>query len=179
MTKTAWAELTPKAQWDIQVAMRGPDCQNSEGIKWLTTGVIRWAMHTVMRVGGSLNEDLKIILVPNDCYTLDKEIRAKTEDKTLSWSPAHFFQHVIEAAHWLGITAVPIPNEVYLQAVRQSQPAMGLYVIWVWANEGSGDNNPYESVFHSKVKLEVERHLEHQFGITPEQLPKLKKGVAA
>lgn len=38
---------------------------NSETVKWFTTSVIRGKMRKVMRVGGTVNTDLDLIILPN------------------------------------------------------------------------------------------------------------------
>ena len=136
MTKTKWTELTPKQQWDVYVALRGPDCQHSDPIKWLTTAVIRWAMGGIMRVGGAINADGGGVIVPADCHTLDDKIRATQGGlSALSWSSTHFFSHVTEAAMILGLPVYVIPPEVYFKAVSKHSTSKVLYILWLWAKE--------------------------------------------
>jgi hypothetical protein len=59
-----WDAFTPKQRWDVIVALRGPDVARSEIIKWFTTSVIRGKMREVMRVGGQVNNDLNLIILP-------------------------------------------------------------------------------------------------------------------
>ena len=162
MTKGEWADLTPKQQWDVIVALRGPDCQHSEPIKWLTTGVIRWAVHTIMRVGGTINEDLKGIVIPQDCYTLDREIRTKIGARILSWAPSHYFQHIHEAGEVLRIKVWSVPNDVWLKAVDQHQPPHAVLHLWSWLNE----MNPTDQ-YYLPFKEELTRHLQTYFGWDP------------
>ena len=155
MTETKWAELTGKQQWDVQVALRGPDCQYSEPIKWLTTSVIRWACHDIMRVGGTLNEDLKCVVVPQDPYLLDCRIKEATTalPKLLYWSPSHFFQHVGEAAEVLGIPVYTAYNDLYIEAIMSGPAPNCVAMLWKSSPKGS------------PIQDELGRHLLTQFGI--------------
>lgn len=65
LTATQWESFTPKQKWDVIVALRGPDTHNSETMKWFTTAVIRGKMRKVMRVGGMVNPDLNLIIIPS------------------------------------------------------------------------------------------------------------------
>lgn len=65
LTQTEWEAFTPKQKWDVIVALRGPDVAGSETIKWFTTSVIRGRMRQVMRVGGQVNTDLNLIILPS------------------------------------------------------------------------------------------------------------------
>ena len=160
MTKTEWATLNGKQQWDVQVALRGPDCQHSEPIKWLTTSVIRWAMHTVMRVGGTLNDDLKCVVVPSDTHILDRELRQERsrDQLVLCWSPQHFFNHVVEAAQVCGLPYYIIPNDTYLPAVAETHPQYTLLRLWAWAKDEP------RSI---KLYTELNRHLTEHFHVDP------------
>ncbi len=152
MTKTRWAELSEKQQWDVQVALRGPDCQYSESIKWVTTSVIRWALHTIMRVGGILNEDLKLIIIPSDCWSLNKEVKHAT--RVMCWSPQHFFQHVAEAAKVCEIPVVSVPNVIYIQAVSLDIN-WAMVKLWEWADAHTT---------HAFLAKELARHCSTRFG---------------
>ncbi len=157
MTKTRWAELTGKQQWDLQVALRGPDCQFSEPIKWLTTSVLRWAMHTVMRVGGTLNEDLKIIIVPDNPHKIDQDIRGRVgEERVFAWSPSHFFNHVREAAEVCSIPVFGVPNKPYFEAVGYGQPPLVCARLWKFAHD-----NP---AFGGQLEAELARHINSMWG---------------
>ena len=163
MTKTRWAELTGKQQWDVQVALRGPDCQQSENIKWITTSVLRWAMHTVMRVGGTINEDLRVTIIPADPHEVDRVVRSSKLLKVLCWSPAHFFQHVREASGVLGIGCWSLPNEDYFEAASLSHQHFSLVRLWESAKQ------------HNLLPLqdELERHLIHHFHTSPAEVLKV------
>ena len=130
MNKEDWKNLTPKEQWDVVVAMRGPDCHNSEPIKWLTTAVLRSAMKDTIRVGGTINDDLKVVVVPSNWsnYSLYadqvKEVckppSSISGQPLLSMSalfyPGHFFQHVIEAAQILDVDQLYVDKKVWFKA---------------------------------------------------------------
>ena len=157
MTKTQWAELTGKEQWDVLVALRGPDCQRSEGIKWFSTSVLRMAMHTVMRVGGTLNPDLHLIVVPADWWGLERELNPKgSSNHGLGWSPGHFFGHVVEAAQVLKIPVIEIDNTVYVRGIAIPAPLAALEFIKYLPSTKNGE----------WAKVELARHLKAHFGIT-------------
>ena len=163
MTKTQWAELTGKQQWDVMVALRGPDCQHSENIKWVTTSVIRWALHTIMRVGGTLNDDLRVVVVPaSGGLGLDKPIRDQmSKDRVRSWSPSHFFQHVDEAAQVLGIPTHWVDGEVYLRAMREPQILHTIVRLWEAAQADEAKQD---------LAIELGRHLFSRWGVAPEKI---------
>src|SRR3990167_9321895 len=50
-TKERWdLELNDKGKWDVMVAMRGPDSNYGETLKWFTTSVIRGRCRRAFRV---------------------------------------------------------------------------------------------------------------------------------
>lgn len=164
MTKTQWAELTGKEQWDVLVALRGPDCQRSEGIKWFSTSVLRMAMHTVMRVGGTLNPDLHLIVVPADWWGLERELNPKEgPSHGLGWSPRHFFGHVVEAAQVLKIPAIEIDNSVYVKGISTQPPLAALQFIKSLPSTKGGE----------AAKVELTRHLKDHFGLTAKNMENL------
>ena len=123
MNKTEWKELTPKQQWDVLVAMRGPDCHNSEPVKWVTTAVLRATMAEVMRVGGTINDDLKMVVVPANYHSSQPYAVAKDDKAALEKIPphlrvnlSHFFQHVLEAAEVLNLPMLVVPAEIWCRA---------------------------------------------------------------
>lgn len=65
LSREEWDKFTPKMQWDVKVALRGPDLAMSDTTKWFTTSVIRGKMRDVSRVGGLINDDLNLILIPS------------------------------------------------------------------------------------------------------------------
>ena len=162
MTKPQWEGLNGKQRWDVIVSLRGPDCQHSDSIKWVTTSVIRWALHTVMRVGGTLNEDLRAIIIPSDPWSLEKEARQCHPSRVMCWSPQHFFQHIQEAAQVCNVPVVTVPNGVFLKAVEQ-QPPYVCVVVWEWAHtqDGRGD-----------LTKELARHTSTKFGWDVEEVAK-------
>lgn len=64
-SEAEWNRLTPKQQWDTIVALRGPDFRGSETVKWYTTSVIRGKMRKILRVGGTVNTDLNLVVIPS------------------------------------------------------------------------------------------------------------------
>lgn len=115
-----WGGLTQKQQWDIIVAMRGPDCGNSEMIKWFSTGVIRYHMSPIMRVGGTVNDRLNCVVVPDGWNTgiLPKGVKRDEKSAPFTyWNASHFFQHVIEAAELLELPVVYVQQEEWNKAV--------------------------------------------------------------
>ena len=168
MTKTKWVELTPKQQWDVLVSLRGPDCQHSESIKWLTTAVIRWAMHSILRVGGTINSTLPGVIIPFDYMTLETQISAGQGKSVLSWSPAHFFQHVEEAAQILGIPVYTVPPDVYIKAAAKHSSLKVLYVLWQWAKT-DGRDPTLQTILSNDIKGQTNQApevLEAQEGIS-------------
>lgn len=121
MTKEQWdKELTPKQRWDVLVAMRGPDCHNSDPVKWFTSSVIRDHMSKVIRVGGLVNTyHLDWILVP---YGLGNKWAEKGDKipRMMWWDHSHFFNHVTEAAQVLGLRVIYVPGEIWLEAITGS-----------------------------------------------------------
>ena len=135
MTKSQWEDLSGKQRWDTLVALRGPDCQHSENIKWFSTGVLRWSLHTVIRVGGTLNQTFKHILVPSEINLTERLIRATSSLSTLAWSPTHFFQHLREAADVCGINVYDIPSDVYWEAMAEGDVARATARLGLWAEQ--------------------------------------------
>lgn len=105
LSKSAWEEMGGKAKWDSIVALRGPDMKGSELVKMFTTSVIRSRLSGVMRVGGQISK-LGCVVAPLDSlFKGDK------------FDDYHFFTHVREAAHHLGIPTLLVPAEVYKAAL--------------------------------------------------------------
>ena len=166
MTKTQWAELCGKQQWDVLVSLRGPDCRHSENIKWFTTAVIRWAMHTVMRVGGTLNPDLKMIVVSS---TPDVSVYGAGISSVMRWDPVHFFNHVYTAAQVLEIPVYTIPSGIYMLAVAEpSHPHLA--VLKMYEGLSKLPHSPYLAL----VK-ELERHLRTRFEVDPNKQPPIEE----
>src|SRR5438874_6578787 len=112
LTKSKWESLSDKEQWDIKVALRGPDCHNSETIKFYTTAVIRAACMKVFRVGGTVNPDLGCVIVPSWGYGI-KKIIPEWQNQPGSWNYQHFLQHIEEAAEILSIPILRAPAEAW------------------------------------------------------------------
>lgn len=148
MTKEAWKLLSKKSQWDILVGLRGPDIRNSEVVKNFTTGVIRRAMSTVIRVGGQLS-DLNFVVIPTGPVF-------KGEMVDLD----HFALHTREAAENLGVPVVwvegPIwENLVYFPSRTGSMKALYKYL------KATGDVNNYSLAI---------KNLEEVYGFSDESL---------
>ena len=92
VTKAQWANLSPKQQWDCLVALRGPDCFQSDKIKWFTTSVIRGQMGEIMRVGGLVNNEMKLVILPHD-LCIPNPIVVKDHPLQFGWCGDHFFTH--------------------------------------------------------------------------------------
>ena len=116
LSKTDWEGLNDKARWDIQVALRGPDSHYGETIKWYTTSVIRGYCRKVFRVGGLVNDDLKLVVLPEDARRPTTGRGTKDRD---SWNAAHFIEHVQAAANWIGIPIIYLPVELWFSLMQQ------------------------------------------------------------
>ena|SRR3990167_386833 len=111
MNREQWDSLNEKGQWDIKVALRGPDSYFGETLKWFTTAVIRGQMKDVFRVGGTVNSDLKLIVLPKSGH-YDEPISEVSYGK-FAWNATHFIEHVRQAADWIGIPVLKIPKELW------------------------------------------------------------------
>lgn len=140
LSRPDWARFTPKMQWDIKVSLRGPDVDNSQMLKWFTTSVIRGKMREVTRVGGLINTDLNLVVIPisnstfngysrygsppsdlppcscERCAWLTK--RLHKEAGVLRWDCSHFFHHIQEASAILGIPCVAADPLIYREVFR-------------------------------------------------------------
>ena len=119
MTKTQWANLSPKQQWDCLVALRGPDCYHSEKIKWFTTSVIRGQMGEIMRVGGLVNNEMKLVILPHD-LCIPNPIVVKDHPLQFGWCGDHFFTHTYEAAINLGIPILLVNSTLWMKLAQTS-----------------------------------------------------------
>lgn len=109
MTKEEFEGLSGKAQWDVKVALRGPDVKRSNTAKWFTTSVIRHKVSNIMRVGGTVNDHLNLIIIPDNPGAI-------RTGELLGWDASHFINHIIEAAQILSIRCIPIPTKVWVDA---------------------------------------------------------------
>src|SRR3990167_10018557 len=100
--------MTPKQRWDILASIRGPDCYRSEIVKFWSTGVIRYRLSSVMRVGGKLNSAIELIIIPTGIVAPPQKLR---------WNAAHFFEHIEEAAAALEIPKIYVRWVDYLEAL--------------------------------------------------------------
>ena len=112
MNKERWDHMAGKPQWDIQVALRGPDSYYGEVLKWFTTAVIRGHMRGVIRVGGSINIDLKLVILPKHSSLHAEQIERS------KWNAAHFVEHVHLAADHIGIPVMRIPGELWHRVMQ-------------------------------------------------------------
>lgn len=111
LTIDEWNSLSPKAKWDTIVALRGPDMPNSEAIKWFSTSVIRGRLRDCMRVGGAINPDLNLVIVPSSPLEWGDVLQeTRRELRGRLWDYGHFFQHIEEAAMWIGIPVLKLSS---------------------------------------------------------------------
>lgn len=157
MTKKQWAGLDEKQQWDVIVALRGPDSFYGETLKWFTTSVIRGQMAPIMRVGGLVNEDLKLVILPFGPGPLSDETA------TTGWNYSHFLQHVQEAASNLELDSLYVPSVLWHKVMRLRSAAKAadelLSAAETFAREGAGKElSKYSGVWDSDAVAELRRH---------------------
>ena len=153
-TKDEWAKFQGKQQWDIQVALRGPDCTKPEAIKWFSTSVIRGVISGAMRVGGVVNDDLRLIILPE----------AGPYGAAKSWAWDHFKDHVVTAAHWLVIPILYVPWGIWWndRILDPHQYGQELYKFLVKVSA----EDRYTSKQYTTYAEEIARHLKATWGIT-------------
>lgn len=115
-----WDALPGKGKWDIQVALRGPDVYNPDLIKWFTTSIIRYAVSSVMRVGGMINSSHAFLLLPSK----DDGGGPLIGKGDFHWY--HFLDHVHEAAAWLAIPIIWVPSDKWWACMGDSNFIRGL-----------------------------------------------------
>lgn len=125
MDRDTWKNLSGKSQWDVTVALRGPDVKRSEVIKSFTTSVIRSNMSGIIRVGGQLS-DYGFVLLPNGSV-----FKAPKQDPTLPVTflrpdMDHFLGHVSEAANILGIPIVYVDPPAWEAIMLEPSPQHGM-----------------------------------------------------
>ena len=121
LSKEAWAKLTPKEQWDVKVALRGPDLANST-LKVYTTAIIRWVCSNAMRTGGTINSFCPVIMLPKDLYAL-----SRGEETTWGFDLYHFMLHIQEAATILKIPTVDLTRTTWEEAFGNNVSAKDFY----------------------------------------------------
>lgn len=156
LNKAEWEGLSDKARWDIQVALRGPDSYYGETIKWYTTSVIRGHVRKVMRVGGVVNEDLKVVVLPGSTRGMN------TKDRD-GWNASHFVEHIRQAATWLNIPILTIPGDMWFTLMREdSLASMGkqaLEYLQEQAKDEPKSSSRFVRVNDPKAVKELERHI--------------------
>ncbi len=128
MTKAKWATLDLKQQWDVEVALRGPDCKGSDVIKWFTSSVIRGEMRGVRRVGGMINDSLHMVIVPDRIPRLP--VKPADVPQFYWWDHRHFFGHVIEAAHCLGLPIWQLQGSKWLACIESGDIRRSVKEFW-------------------------------------------------
>lgn len=149
MTKPQWAQLTEKQQWDTIVALRGPDSNYGETLKWFTTSVIRGQMAPIMRVGGLVNTDLKLVVLPNG----GSEVGHGYE----GWNHGHFCQHISEAAVNLGLNILWLPASDWHKVMRMRHIAQCGEAIITAAEKAAAEG---ETSKQASALKELRRHLQ-------------------
>ena len=119
MNKDQWASLNPKQQWDCLVALRGPDCYDSDRIKWFTTAVIRGQMASIIRVGGLVNTEFKLVILPEGLVIHNPTLPLE-KSYIFRWCADHFFVHTYEAASHLGVPILYISGDMWLKLAQSS-----------------------------------------------------------
>src|SRR3990167_7782282 len=119
MTREEWDQLSDKAQWDIKVAMRGPDSNYGEVLKWYTTAVIRGQVRYAFRVGGLYNTDLKLVVVPAGARAREeKSLKPFEKAGAVAWNWHHFTDHIITAARWLNVPRLYVTHDIWHAAMQ-------------------------------------------------------------
>ena len=117
LTESQWQRLPGKAKWDCVVALRGPDWEHSDSLKYHTASVIRWKLSGIMRVGGMINEKFPYILIPNS-----KGFQWHIS-KWPGFALGHFLTHINEAASYLRIPVIHLGVPAW--EALMSQPHSG------------------------------------------------------
>lgn len=125
MDKEQWKNLSGKCQWDVTVALRGPDVKRSEVIKSFTTSVIRSCMSRIIRVGGQLS-DYGFVLLPSGSV-----FKAPKQDPSqpvtfLRPDMDHFLGHVREAADILDIPIISVTAASWENIMLAMSPQEGM-----------------------------------------------------
>lgn len=153
LTPTQWDKMSEKAQWDIKVALRGPDSYYGETLKWYTTSVIRGRCRKVFRVGGTVNQDLKAVVLPDNRHS---DLPYKKAGKS-GWNAGHFLEHIEAAASWLNIPILYIPTDTWHEVMQMNNQLAAGQAILQAAEGKDRDPNP-------AAIAEVKRHVERKRG---------------
>lgn len=141
-----WNEFSAKQKWDIMVALRGPDCHESrDGIKQFTSSAVRGKMIQVMealkmRVGGQVNTDLGLMIVPD-------------QRGGFLWNAQHFFEHQEEAGSYLGIPLLKIPKDVYLHHMGAMFSTSGYTETLVSLHDAVVDTNAVVAYYKKGLRV--------------------------
>ncbi len=153
ITQEYWDGLSEKAQWDIKVALRGPDSYYGETLKWFTTSVIRGYCKRIFRVGGTVNSDLKLVILPAPSGWNPTPVKT-------SWNYKHFVEHVALAAEWLNIPILYIPSDKWHEVMQLDHAAQAAKMV---LNEVVA--NPENHYSQKPKKLaELKRHYISKLG---------------
>ena len=117
LTQAVWDAFSEKAQWDIKVALRGPDSCYGETLKWFTTSVLRGFCSEVFRVGGTVNPDLKLVVLPAGSMSEEQSL-AYQQAGALGWNFSHFTEHIRTAADWLELPVLRIEAVVWHEVMK-------------------------------------------------------------
>lgn len=118
-----WSELSKKQQWDVKVALRGPDLANTN-LKIYTTAIIRWVCSSAMRTGGAINSFCPVLMLPKDLYQL-----RRGEDTRWGFDLYHFMVHIQEAAMVLEIPSVEMTRLAWEEAFGNNVSTKDFYTL--------------------------------------------------
>lgn len=153
ITKAYWDSLSDKARWDTFVALRGPDTNYGEVLKWFTTSVIRGQVREVFRVGGLVNHDLQLVVLPQEGVPSGRRSRAE-------WNWQHFASHVATAADWLEVPKLRVETQVWHAAMQESSSVAAIKAIQeaaeVWRVKDP--ERAYSKLYKPLHLKELERH---------------------
>lgn len=156
LTKDFWNNLTDKARWDIMVAMRGPDSNYGETLKWYTTSVLRGRVRKIYRVGGTVNSDLKLVVLPESFHYSPSSKRG--------WNCTHFLEHIRDAATWMNLPILYINTEVWHRVMStMSVVNAGVTILKETKPDPKKSYSSFEEGKENNLK-ELERHLTEYLG---------------
>lgn len=155
MDRATWDQLPEKAQWDIKVALRGPDSYFGETLKWFTTAVIRGKCRGAFRVGGTVNNDLNLVILPK--HVMGSSIHQRLGKFT--WNAEHFVDHVRVAANWLNIPVLKISEDLWYKVMQYDYSALAAKEILEKMKTGTREPEPSETVPDQQTAMPVEAKL--------------------